>query len=693
MKRPWVPKSRPAGSRSRVGPWITTVLVMAAAWIGFRPVDARGEGTVTEATTTALLQALLGGGTVRLTFPETLTLEIPILIAADTLVEGAVDGGRLATLSGGTARRPFHVLPGIRFEIRNCVIREGLSTNGGGVRNDGILVASNVVFAACKAAGDAGAEGRAGENRFGVGGNGEGGTTGTPGLGGAVFNAGDATFVNCIFSSNSAVGGRGGDGGDGGTGAWANGIGGDGAPGAVAYGGAIHGAAGSRLTVTGTLFANNTALAGDGGNGGSDSSFLGSGQGAPGASAAGGAIHTEGWLQLVQSSFATNSVTAGKAAPAGAPFFNIGLDGPTGGHAWGGALASWSTGVVINTSFVTNAVTGGDGGDGAVGQFTAGRGGNGGDGVGGAIHARGILDLTHVTLAWNAVTGGPGGASGSGFPGTDGSGGRATGSGIEADRATVSLVNSIVVAPVDVPTLSGGVLDLGYNLFSDQGSGRTVTGSVYHADPGFTEFKVWTAGTTPGFLLAASSAALDAADRERSVADDQRGLARPAGLGPDMGAMESAASRYSIQGRVLAGSGDQGIPGVVVEVGDLRDTTDALGVFWFGPLPAGFYTVAIAGGGAGYVPRLVQIPLVTDATNVVFRAEELVLTFEAEGPLPGPVVVTGAGVAGSAYRLEASDDLRKWIAVGRALADSAGRVVFRHDSGEARALVYRMAAE
>ncbi len=673
--------------------WTALVLAMAAAWIGSGPSNARAEGTVTEGTTTALLQALLGGGTVRLTFTDTLTLEIPIVIAADTILEGAVDGDRLATLSGGAVRRPFHVLPGIRFEIRNCVIREGLSTNGGGLRNEGILIASNVVFAACKATGPAGASGKAGEDRFGVGGNGDGGKSGSPGLGGALCNSGDATLIDCIFTSNAAEGGRGGDGGDGGNGAWANGIGGDGAPGAVAYGGAIHGTAGSRLSVINTLFSNNTALAGDGGDGGSDSSFLGSGQGAPGAAAAGGAIHTEGWLWVVRSAFATNAVTAGKAAPAGAPSFNIGLNGPSGGHAWGGALASWSTGMVVNSTFVTNTVTGGEGGVGAAGQFTSGRGGSGGDGVGGAIHARGVLDLTHVTLAWNVVTGGVGGAGGSSSPRTDGSDGRSTGSGIEADGATVSLGNSIVVSPADRATLSGGVRDLGHNLFSDQGSGHTVAGSIYFADPGFSEFKVWTSGTTPGFLLQVGSPALDAGDPDRSTDDDQRGLARPAGLGPDIGAMETAASTFAIRGRVLAGSGEQGVPGVVVELGERRDTTDASGVFRFGSLPAGFYTVAIAGGGVGYVPRLVQIPLVADATNVVFRTIELVLAIHPEGPLPGPAVLIGSGIAGRTYQFEMSGDLRSWTPIGAAVADSAGRAVLRHDSGDARALVYRMAGE
>jgi hypothetical protein len=671
--------------------WGVIVLLLAVQGLGLREV--RSEGTVATNSTAALLQALLGGGRVQLTFPETLTLEIPLLIAADTVLEGAVAGGRLATLSGANLRRPFHVLPGIRFEIRNCVIREGLSTNGGGIYNEGILIASNVVFAACKAVGPDGATGAAGESRFGVGGNGRAGTPGLPGRGGAIDNLGEVTLVDCILSSNAAQGGRGGNGGDGGTGTWANGIGGDGAPGAEAYGGAIHGRAGSQLTVTNTLFASNTVKAGDGGEGGSDSSVLGSGHGARGANAAGGAIHTEGWLRVVRSAFATNSVTGGKAAPAGAPSVSIGKEGASGGHAWGGALASWSTGVVINSSFVTNTVVGGDGGKGAAGQFTAGKGGSGGDGLGGSIHGKGSLAMTHVTLAWNSVTNGAGGAGGAALPGTAGRDGKAAGSGIAADGSGVSVLNSIVVAAGGLSTLEGGVQDLGHNLFSDKGTGRAIAGSLYSASPGFTEFRVWTSLTTPGFLLLPGSLAIDAADRTSATTEDQRGLPRPAGLGPDMGAMEVASSSFVIQGRVLVGSGTVGIPGVVLEVGDLRQTTDASGSFEFGPLPAGFYTVAIAGGGIGFTPRLVQIPLIADATGVVFRSTGMVLSYQPEGALPGMGIVTATGIPGLTHRLEASADLRQWTTVGTAVPDAQGRLEFRHDSGSAPTLFYRIVAD
>lgn len=672
-----------------VGFW----LALAVAICVLSPRRVRAEGTVTTNTTTALLQAMLGGGTVQLTFSEMLTLETPLIIAADTLLEGALGGGRLVTLSGGNARRLFRVLPGVRFEIRNCVVREGLSTNGGGIYNEGTLVASNVVFAACKATGRDGEAGKAGQDGFGVGTDGKGGLPGEPGMGGGLFNLGEAILVDCIFSSNVAQGGRGGDGGDGGKGGWRNGVGGDGGPGAAAYGGAIHGTVGSRLAVTNTLFSGNSAKAGDGGAGGSDTSVLGSGHGAGGASAAGGAIHAEGLLWVVRSAFTTNSVAAGKAAPAGAPSFNIGKDGAAGGHAWGGALASWSTGAVINSTFVTNSVAGGSGGKGAAGLFTVGEGGKGGDGVGGAVHARGYLGLTNVTVAWNTTTNGVGGDGGSDLPGIKGDKGTSAGAGIAADGGRAEVVNSIIVAASGLTTVHGAVKDAGYTLFSDRGTGSKGPGSLLDSNPRFTEFKVWTALTPPGFLLQPGSPAIDSADSASAPPEDQRRLPRPAGLGPDMGAMEAGASSFFIAGQVLAGSGKQGLPGVGLEVGDLRDTTDASGRFRFGPLPAGFYTVAISGGGNGYTPRLVQIPLVADATNVVFRTANLVIGYVHPQAGSGPGTISGTGVPGRYYRLEGSADLLHWDLLGRALADAQGRVTFQHNAGGVPEWYYRLEAE
>jgi len=651
-----------------------------------------GEGTVGTNSTTVLLQALFGGGLVQITTGETLTPEIPLVIGTDTIMEGTVGGGRMATITGGGVRRIFQVLPGVRFEVRNLVLREGFASRGGGILNEGTLILSNVVLASCKATGPDGTAGRAGESRFGVGGNGTGGSSGQPGYGGAIYNGGELTVLDGIFTGNVAQGGNGGKGGDGGTGGWRNGIGGDGGSGAEGQGGAIYGVAGSTLSITNTLFVNNSAKAGNGGGGGSDSSVLGSGHGGGGASASGGAIHSAGSLWVVRSAFATNLVAGGKAAAAGAPAVSIGRDGASGGHALGGAITTWAVAGIVNSTFATNTVSGGEGGKGAAGTYTAGHGGDGGDGVGGAIFARGSLGVTNVTIAWNVVTNGLGGAGGTSAPRTTGSAGRASGSAIASDGATVDVVNSIIVAPGVLQTVDGNVLDRGYNLFSDRGTGVVVPGSVYSADPRLGEYKVWAELTTPGFMLLNGSPAIDGANAEWAPTVDQRGVVRASGRGPDIGAMESSLSSYYLGGTVYAGSTKQGVPGVGIETGELRTVTDDDGRFQFGPLPSGYYTVAIAGGGVGFQPRVMQVALVADTTDLVFRSLELVVNVQRQGTGSG-VVLSATGLPSRTYRLEGTSRWGTWGVLHRGVSDSEGRIAFQHDPGNPTAWYYRMVQE
>lgn len=663
-------------------------LLLAVAGLGGGTKAARGEGIVTTNSTTAFLQALGGGGRVQLSFLGTLTLEIPIVIASDTILEGVGPGGRTVSVSGGDAVRLFRVLPGIRFDVRNLVLRDGLSTNGAAILNEGILVASNVTFTACSAHGSHGATGANGEVRFGYGEDGDSGGPGIPAAGGAILNLGEATLVGCTFDGNEAVGGNGGAGGLGGAGGWRTGAGGDGGAGATAYGGAV--SSPGPLYVTNCLFAGNSAQGGDGGTGGGGGTIAGSGQGGTGASAAGGAIHSTGFLVVARSAFATNVVLAGNSASGGSRLFNIGLDGPDGGTAWGGAVASWSTGQVVNATFYTNLVAGGNGGAGGSGTFTSGRAGDGGDARGAAIHARGQLDVNHVTFAWNSGTNGVAGGtvSTNSIDLRGGSNGRLAGSGISADSgARVSLLNSIVASPW-VGTVDGSVTDTGYNLFTDGGPSSAGPGSIRNAAPGLSAYGIWEA-MPPGLLPVSGSPAIDAADPARSPAVDQRGLPRPAGRGPDMGAMEVGASSFFLSGQVLDGT--RGLSGVRIEVGSLWQLTDDGGRFSFGPLAAGFYTVALANGGIGFTPRLTQVALVADATNVVFRTAPLQLTFTRD-PATGANRVSAAGQPSRVYQLEGGGELGLWQTLATGVADTQGRLSFDHDPGSATRWFYRVAA-
>ncbi|MCC6232352.1 MAG: carboxypeptidase regulatory-like domain-containing protein, partial [Verrucomicrobiales bacterium] len=582
----------------------------------------RGEGTVATASTSALVEALRGGGLVTLTFAETLIVETPILITADTTLVGAGSGGRTVTLSGGGVRRILQVLPGVRLEISQCILRDAVAASGAGIANEGTLVASNVTFIACKAIGASGAAGLAGENLPGVGGNGTGGADGFPAGGGAVENQGTARLVECIFQGNQALGGQGGKGGDRGLGGFRLGHGGDGGRGAAAWGGALWNA--GTMELERCLFTANSAEGGDGGAGGSEAAILGAGQGGPGAEGAGGAVFSTGWLTVDRCSFATNLVTGGIGARAGATLESLGRDGATGGAARGGAIAWWGEGWVVNTTFYTNLMAGGNGGNGVAGTFTSGDGGAGGDGLGAAIHVLGSVALTNVTLAWNTGTNGIGGTAGDSFFGEAGAAGRRGGSALAVEAPGRAVVINSILASTELTTVHGEVSDAGHNLFSDAGTPTAGPGSVRGAHPRLSGFQVWTQGL-PGLQPLVLSPAIDLADAMASPKWDQRGLSRLDGAGPDAGALEASLTRWSLSGVVrAAGVGLGGVPvrvtGTVAgsEVAyDLVTRED--GTFRLADLPPAIYLVVPGISGAGYQPPLAQVGLSADVSNLVFE--------------------------------------------------------------------------
>lgn len=645
------------------------------------------EGTVTNATTAALLQGLRGGGEVRLTFADTLTLETPVIIAADTVLIGASTNGRAATLSGGSRLRLFQVLPGISFQMRNCILRDGLSTNGGAIFNEGNLVLQGVTFQSCKATGPAGTVGADGEDNFGVGGDGEDGTSGTPAAGGAIFNTGYLSMTQCTFNANVATGGDGGAGGARGDGAFRLGRGGSGGHGASALGGAI--ANSGTLVIEACEFTNNSADGGNGGSGGSEADVIGAGQGGTGAFGAGGAIQSTGNLLVFRSSFATNLATGGNSALPGATFENIGRDGDRGGAAYGGAIASWGGGGIINSTFFTNLLIGGNGANGAVGTFVAGDGGDGGDALGSALHVRGGLGITNVTFAWNFATNGVPGTAGNSSFAEDGSPGRAAGSALATDSGPAPILVNCILASRTISTVFGTVTDAGHNLFADAGTGVRGPGSILNTLPDLGEYKIWEQ-RPPGLMPNAGSPAVDAADPVAAPQFDQRGIERKSGgLGPDIGALESSASGYVIRGQVL--NGGVGVPGVAVSIGELVDITDDAGVFDFGPLLQGFYTVTLPNGGVGYVPRLYQVALTADITDLVFQVQAPTLAFAVNRETRRGVV-TGSGEPGVTYLLHGSHDLKGWSNEASMTTGDQGTILFEVPLPESGARYYRVSS-
>ncbi len=188
-------------------------LILTLALILGSGVVAGASGTVTNASLIELQTALSGGGTVTLAYSGTIVTSGILEISYDTMLLAATNG---AVLSGGNSTPVFYVDAGVTFIVTNLTITGGKSTGANGAN---------------------GSTGHNGGSTGAVGGN---GTAGANGLGGAIFNGGNTTLINCSLLTNSATGGVGGNGGNGGNGSSFGGNGGNGGNGGYGYGGAIY---------------------------------------------------------------------------------------------------------------------------------------------------------------------------------------------------------------------------------------------------------------------------------------------------------------------------------------------------------------------------------------------------------------------------------------------------------------------
>jgi hypothetical protein len=134
--------------------------------------------------------------------------------------------------------------------------------NGAGICNLGSCWVTRSLFASNVVTGGAGGSGGGGLPIVDIGGNGGTGGVGGSGLGGALFNSGAASLVNCTIAFNTGTGGAGGAGGDGAI----NRCGGSG--GAGGNGGSGFGGVDGTCNLTNCTVAWNRGNAGWGGGGG-----------------------------------------------------------------------------------------------------------------------------------------------------------------------------------------------------------------------------------------------------------------------------------------------------------------------------------------------------------------------------------------------------------------------------------------
>ncbi|MDO8632583.1 MAG: choice-of-anchor Q domain-containing protein, partial [Phycisphaerales bacterium] len=135
-------------------------------------------GTVALPIETNLVANLASGGVVNVTCDGPVILTRPLVIERDTTLDAT---GQQFTLSGGATMRIFEVRPGVRLALKNLVITDGLSTNGGALYNEGFVELFQTAFIGNRSIGLAGVDGTNGTDGLPGDGMRPIGTLGTPG--------------------------------------------------------------------------------------------------------------------------------------------------------------------------------------------------------------------------------------------------------------------------------------------------------------------------------------------------------------------------------------------------------------------------------------------------------------------------------------------------------------------------------
>ena len=474
----------------------------------------------------AVAQAVTNGG-------GTIVVTTPIVINATV----SFDGGSNVVVSGGNTNSIF-LVQGASLGLANFTFENGLGTNGGAIHvaADGTLVASNCIFLGNNARG---VDGEAidtngfGGNTPSNGSRGAKGGSGSPGFGGAIFNLGALSVLNCSFFTNNATGGNGSDGGDGQDAVVRGGSGGPGGNGSDGRGGGIYNL--GALVCVNSTFEGNLANGGNGGAGGA-----GGGGFIPGADAKGGAAGGAGGgglyttntdVSILNCTFANNISRGGNGVGGGSSSGGNGLVGFPGGSGFGGGIDNDGSLAVTNSTFFENNAAGGPGGNGGAGA-RGGSGGNGGKAIGGGLYNAGTVSVVNCTFSKSAAIGGTNGSAGSGLAaGLAGKRGASSGgnvANVAKKKGAFFLMNSIVATGLSGGGGAGKIIDGGFNISADKsiaflkkGTSKAKTNPLIGdlADNG---------GPTETIALATNSPAVDRIEPANAPATDQRGfVSRP----------------------------------------------------------------------------------------------------------------------------------------------------------------------
>ena len=442
-----------------------------------------------------------------------------------------INGAGAATtiVDGGAIDRVFDVLAGTSA-INDVTIRNGLAPGalaGGGVLVNGpaTLALTSVTLTDNHTAG---------------------------GAGGGILNNGTTTITNCTVTGNSSGGGVGGGGINNQNSMTISGAtitgnttagGGNGA--------GVNNSADMTLTSS-TITGNN---AGGGGNGGGlfNSSTISvdattiTGNGAGPSGGDGGGVYTSDEATITNSTIATNTAGGDGGGAFNSASLTLDLTPVTGNTASGDGGGIYDNGLLLTlTNITVGSNTGGAAGNGG-GLFHQGAGiaisgttfsGNSTGGNGGAIYNNGSGGtLTNVTISGNTSPTAVVYNFGDTLNFVDSTIASNTGGGIDTldqTGATTTLTNTIVAN--NGTNCAGLTTNNGTNL---QFPGSTCGAGIPTADP-LLQPLASNGGATMTMALIAGSPAVDAGTTgcPPTPATDQRGIARPQGLGCDIGAFE-----------------------------------------------------------------------------------------------------------------------------------------------------------
>jgi hypothetical protein len=368
-----------------------------------------------------------------------------------------------------------------------------------------------------------------------VGNNGSRGGAATDGFGGAIFNLGSLSLINCQFFTNSAVGGNGGDGGAGQDGGTRGGNGGRGGDGGVGRGAGVFNA--GPFFLINSTFSANLARGGSGGVGGAGGGGLVPGMAANGGaagSAAGAGFYTtnkDPGAVVLNCTFSGNTCQGGDSADGGTSSGGNGLAGPRGGNALGGGIANAGSLGITNSTFFKNTVRGGAGGTGGTGA-KGGSAGSGGNAIGGGLYNAASVSVVNCTFSQGSAIGGTNGAGGSGIvAGNPGRRGSQSGGNIanvaKKKKGSFFLMNSIIGAGLAGGGGFGAISDGGFNISADKSiTFKRRSGSKMKLNPQIGDLGD-NGGPTETIPLMTNSPAVDILDPAIAPDTDQRGVRRP----------------------------------------------------------------------------------------------------------------------------------------------------------------------